>query len=223
MEETNKKSFLIILSLIFLLPLFFIPGGALDLSVAKTLLFVMATVIASLVFFFQIWRKGSVTLPKHKLLWAILLLPLIYFLSAILSTPSALSLLGYNLEVGTFGFILFGTSLLFLSMVVFSDTTRLLQALLAFIGSISLIALFVLIKIFFGAEALVLGNFLGNMGNPIGNWTDLAMVFSLLSILSALVLGMLPMKKSLRTATYFIFGLSLLLAVVINFSSAFAK
>jgi len=39
MSQTHKVSFLVVLALLFLLPIFFIPGGALNLEVAKSALF----------------------------------------------------------------------------------------------------------------------------------------------------------------------------------------
>src|SRR3989344_2630198 len=119
MSETHKKSFLIILALIFLLPIFFIPGGALDLYIAKSALLALGLVAAFLMFLFEIWRGGKLDIPWHPFILVVILLPLIYLLSALFSVPSALSLFGYNFEVGTFGFILLGSILLILIGMVF--------------------------------------------------------------------------------------------------------
>ncbi|MEK9171766.1 MAG: tetratricopeptide repeat protein [Patescibacteria group bacterium] len=221
MSQTHKISFFITLGLLFLLPLFFVPGGALNLAVAKSTLFSLGIIVAVLVFLFEVWREGKLNIPWHPFIFTVALLPLVYLLSAFLATPSSLSLLGYNFEVGTFGFMLFGSLILILTAAIFSDTTRPLQALVAFFISISVIALFVTIKVLFGGDILVWGNFFGNMGNPIGNWTDLAVSFGLLSVFAALALGMIPMKLSVRVLVYSIFALSTALLVIINFYTAF--
>src|SRR3989338_1268373 len=220
MLQNRKISFLITLSLLFLLPLFFIPGGALNLAVAKPTLFSLGIITADLVFLFAVRREGRLNFPWHPFIFTVALLPLVYLLSAFLATPSSLSLLGYSFEVGTFGFMLLGSLILMLAAMVFSDTTRSLQALTAFLISISIVALFVAIKVFFGGDLLVLGNFFGNMGNPIGNWTDLAVSFGLLSVFAALSLGMIPMKLSLRVLVYGVFVLGATLLVIINFYTA---
>ncbi|MDO8569792.1 MAG: tetratricopeptide repeat protein [bacterium] len=220
MPKAHKISFLITLALLFLLPIFFIPGGALNLEVAKSILFSFGIIIAVLVFLFEVWQEEKLDIPWHPFILTVVLLPLIYALSALLSTPSSLSLLGYNFEVGTFGFTLLGSIILILVAVIFSDTSRILQALVAFFVSISIVVLFVTIKIFFGGDVLVWGNFFGNMGNPIGNWTDLAVSFGLLSAFSALALGMIPMKLSARILVYVVFVFGVAMLVIINFSTA---
>ena len=220
MPQTHKISFFITLGLLFLLPIFFIPGGTLSLDVAKSALVVLGVIAIILAFLWEIWQDGKLSLPWHPFVFTIVLLPLVYLLSAFLATPSSLSLLGYSFEVGTFGFMLLGSLILMLAAMVFSDTTRSLQALTAFLISISIVALFVAIKVFFGGNLLVLGNFFGNMGNPIGNWTDLAISFGLLSVFAALSLGMIPMKLSLRVLVYGVFVLGATLLVIINFYTA---
>ncbi|MGB3922093.1 MAG: tetratricopeptide repeat protein [Minisyncoccia bacterium] len=222
MLQTNKSSLFVSLVFIFLLPIFFIPGTALGLGAAKSALLVVGTAVLTIVFLFSIWKSGRLSLPWHLILAFLIFLPTVYLVSALVSTPSSLSLLGYNFEIGTFGYILIGSLLVLLVSSIFSDTTRVLQALVAFFLSISVLALFVLIKVFSGGDVLVLGNFSGNMANPIGSWTDLAIVFGLLSAFSALAVGLLPMKLSARLMVYAAFLAGLFLMIVVNFTIAFA-
>ena len=221
MSQTHKVSFLVVLALLFLLPIFFIPGGALNLEVAKSALFSFGIIVAVLVLLFEIWQEGKLDIPWHPFIFTVALLPLIYVLSALLSTPSSLSLLGYNFEAGTFGFMLLGSVVLILASIIFSDTLRVLQALGVFFISILIITLFVIIKIFFGGDVMVWGNFLTKTSNPIGNWTDLAVSFGLLSTITTLAIGMIPMKFSFRVLAYVAFALGVVMLVIINFFTAF--
>lgn len=191
------------------------------MDAAKSALLVFSVIAVVLVFLLETWRKGELNMPWHLSILLALLLPVIYALSAFLSTPSLLSLFGYNFEVGTFGSTLFGSMLLILVATIFSGTSRILQALAAFLISISLVALFVAIKVFLGGDFLVWGNFVGNMGNPIGNWTDLAVSFGLLSSFAALAIGMIPMKFVVKTLVYGAFVLGVALLAILNFSTAF--
>lgn len=220
MLSNYPLSFRLSLVLIFLTPLFFIPGGSLYLDSTKSALFILGVVAFSLTYLFESYRQNSLFLPKHYFLAAAALLPVIYLLSALFATPSSLSVLGYNLEVGTFGFTLLGTLSLLLAAAVFNSTSRLLQALVALFSALTLLAFFVAVKILSGGEWLILGNFFGNMGNPLGTWTDLAVIFALLSLLCALALGMLPMKRLIKAFLYLVFFLSTALLLVINFSTA---
>ncbi len=219
MIQSHRKSFLITIAFISLLPIFFIPGGALSLDVSKSALLALGVVAAVLIYLLEVWREDKIDIPWHPFVLITLLLPLVYLLSALLSTPSALSLFGYNFEVGTFGYVLFGSVSLVLVGMIFTDISRTLQALTAFFISFTIVALFATLKILTGGSP-VWGVFFGNMGNTLGRWTDLAVTLGLLSVFSILVIGMIPMKKSLKMLSYGVFGLSTILLVVINFSTA---
>ncbi len=220
MSQTHKWSHISTLTLIFLTPLFFIPGGALALGSTKSALFCLGIVVTSLLYIYEAWKEGSIHLPKSYFVLAAVLLPVVYLLSALLSTPSSLSLLGYNLEGGTFAYLVLGSSALLLASLIFSNTTRSLQALVALFASFSILTLFMVVKILSKGSILVLGNFSGNMGNPLGSWTDLSMAFGLLAVFSALAIGMIPMKRGIKALLYGVFALSALLLIVLGFSTA---
>ena len=220
MPESYKISLLTTLGLIFFIPLFFIPGGAIPYASAKSLLFTIGLMILTLSFLYESYKQGSIALSKHYLLWAALLLPVIYLLSALLSTPSSLSLLGYSLEVGTFGFMVVGVSALIITSIIFATVKRSLQALAVLFASLTILALWTVVKVLSGGEWLILGNFTGNMGNPLGSWTDLGLAFALLSIFVILAIGMIPMKVSFKAFLYAMFVVSTVLLAVIGFSTA---
>lgn len=117
--------------------------------------------------------------------------------------------------------MLLGSTALLIFSAINVERTRALQALVALFSSLSLLALFVLVKILVGGDFLALGNFFGNMSNPLGIWTDLSVIFALLSLLSALILGMIPVKPLVKTLLYGVFLVSLGLLVVLGFSTAF--
>lgn len=221
MSQSYKVTFSIILALIFLAPLFFIPGNTLHLTTAKSALLSLGAVLLLFSYLYESWVRGELSFPKHGLLLTVLLLPVVYLLSAVLSTPSSLSLLGYSLEVGTFGYMLMGTVALLVASSMTVETERHLQALAAFFASLSLLGIFSAIKIIFGGDLLAFGNFAGNMGNPLGSWTDMAVAFGILASLSALAIGMIPMRTIVKTAVYGVFALSTALLVVMGFSTAF--
>ncbi len=222
MPNYYRKSFLTVLATLFLLPIFFIPGSVLDAANAKALILALGSLVAITLFLFAFYHKREVVLPKHHLIFVALLLPVAYLLSALLSTPSSLSLFGYNLEVGTFSFILLGVSLLILLAMIISNGTQVLELLLALFGAFSILAIFMVVKILSGGNLLVLGNFAGNMGNPLGSWTDLAVAFGLLSSLSVIAIGVLPMRGLFKALLYVAFALALILLVVIHFNPALA-
>ena len=222
MSQSYKFSLPLILGLIFLSPLFFIPGGALYLAHAKSFLFAIVLVVALVAYFVEIWKKGSVTFSKNFFFYVVLALPVVYLLSALSASPSSPSLLGYYFEIGTFGYLLLGGVAFYLSATLFTESARILQGLVAFFASISILSVFVAIKILTNGNAFVWGNFEGNMGNPLGNWTDLSLIFVLLAVFATLAIGMIPMKRKIQVALSCVFVLSVALLVITNFMPAIA-
>ena len=217
---SSRPAFLILIATIFLLPLFFIPMLLVP-SDAQALLAVFALAVSGIWFLLSLWRKGEFALPKHHLLTAVLLLPLIYLLSALLSTPSSLSLLGYNFEVGTFGSVALGAIFFLLIIAVVNDAKAGFQSIVAFSGALFLLSLFAVIKLVTHG-AFLSSFFAGRTGNPLGNWTDLAMALGLLALLATLTLGILPMKGLFRAFLYIVFALATVLLVVVHFTPALA-
>lgn len=222
MFQNHKLSITLATLYFFLIPLFFLPGGMLSLDMAKAALFSIGTVILALVLIYEFFRAGRLDAPRSYLLLSAILLPVVYFLSAILATPSSLSLFGYGFEAGTFGFMLIGSALLLLAALIFSEASKILQAIAAIFVSLSIIAVFAAVKIGTGGNTLVLGNFAGNMGNPLGGWTDLGIALSLLAVISAAAIGMLPMAGWVRAFVYIVLVLSVVLMGIIGFSTAAA-
>lgn len=221
MNSAYKLSFLSVLAVLFLLPIFFLPASILPLGTAKVAFLALGAIVALIALLMELLKKGQLELPSHWLMWAVIVLPVVYFVTALTGTDKARSLLGYNMEVGTFGYMLIASALLGVTAYVFSDTARVIRGLSAFFISFSLVALFAVAKILSGGSFPVWGTFGGNMANPVGAWTDYAVVFALLAVVSGLAISVLPVRKALRIFLYVVFGLSVLLATIINFQAAF--
>ncbi len=220
MNSQYKISFNSVLVLVLLLPLFFIPSILLPVGIAKSTLLALGTIVAFLAFAVDTLRSGNLSLPSHPILWGAILLPVVYFLSSIFSPSSSFSLFGYGFEVGTFGFMLFASVLFGITAIVMTDLTRIFKVYGALLISFSVLTLFAIIKILSGGNLLVMKTFGGNMGNPIGAWTDYAVAFGLLSILTLMALTMLELSKARRIYLSAIFVLSVVLLTIINFSTA---
>ncbi len=220
MNSHYKISRISILGLVLLLPLFFVPAFILPIGVAKSALLSLGTIIAFLAFIIDTLHSGKLNLPSHPILWSAILLPVVYFFSSIFGSSSALSLFGYSFEVGTFVFILLASVLFALTAIIIADLSKVFQVYGALVISLSILALFAIIKILSGGNYLVMNTFGGNMGNPIGAWTDYAVGFGLLSVLSLFALTMLELPKKARIFLDIVFIVSILLLAVINFSTA---
>ncbi len=219
-SSKEKLSYWGVVGLILLIPLFFVPSLSIPLSISKNILLYVGLVICSILFLIGIIKQGSISIPKTKLMWGAILLPLTYFISSLTSISKAVSLFGYNLEVGTFASIVALFGLMALTTLVINNRAKLIKSHAALYISFILVALFALVKIFTGGNILVLNNFSGNLGNPIGSWTDYSIYFGLFALLSTLVLQNLPLKKLMKFFLYGALLVSVFMLVVINFSLA---
>jgi cytochrome c-type biogenesis protein CcmH/NrfG len=187
----------------FLLPFFFIPTQSVALDMSKTFLLVVGVVISFSLYLVSVVKKGELSLPFTKVLWAALLIPAAFFVSGLLSGNPHLSLVGYNLEVGTAAFVALGFVLMFLASVLFNTRERIFYAYLGFIASFVIIAVIALVKFFFGSATLSLGGvFAGNVVSPVGSLTDLAVFFGASSIILLLALEELALTSRTRGLLY---------------------
>ena len=102
----------------------------------------------------------------------------------------------------------------------YTSTSKILKALGAFFLSSLLLVLFAIVKLLSGGDFPVWDAFAGNMGNPVGAWTDYSIIFAILSSFSLLALVMLPVKRGARILLGVVLVLSLTLVAVINFSTS---
>lgn len=216
----EKLSFWSLLALVVLLPLFFLPTPNLAIIVAKNSLLVIGVLLATIFFLIGILRDGKIVFPRTYMMWLVVLIPLAYLAASFSSISKLLSFFGYTLEVGTFASTLLLFVLMGLTALVLNTKNRIFKIYGGMFLALLIIGVFALIKLFSGGKLLVLSNFSGNLGNPIGNWTDYSIYFALFSVLSVAALEWLGIKRPLRFFLYASLLVSLFMLSVINFSIA---
>jgi tetratricopeptide (TPR) repeat protein len=100
----------------------------------------------------------------------------------------------------------------------FNNKDRVFYAYLALIASFAIVALYQIIRLFFGPDFLSFGIFTTATSNLVGKWYDLGIVFGLIALFSIIAGEFLHLSKMLKIFTYVVFGLSLCLMAVVNFS-----
>lgn len=220
MNTSHKISFVSTLIFLFLLPLFVLPGSFFPLAISKTVLLTIGSSILVLTFLLESMKKGSIQLPATYMMWAGVLLPLVYLISAVTSSYGSFGIFGYNLEIGTAASILLVSVFFVIVSLVFNQNNRIMEAYGLTVASLSLVLVFGLIKILSMGKVIKTGILGGTMGNTIGSWTDYAMVSGLIVVMVTFALQMLSLKKTLRLILYGIFTASLFMLAVINFSAA---
>ncbi len=216
----EKLSFWSLLALIVLLPLFFLPSVNLSILVAKNSLLTMGVLLTTLFFLIGVLRDGKITIPRTYMMWLVILIPLAYLAASFTSISRQLSFFGYTLEVGTFASAVLLFALLALTSLILNTKNRIYKVYGGMFLGFLIIGIFALIKLFSGGNLLVLKNFSGSLGNPIGNWTDYSIYFALFSVLSVSALEWLQIKRPFRFFLYISLLVSVFMLAVINFSIA---
>jgi len=216
----HKTSYLSLLALIFILPLFFIPSAIVPLSLAKPIILYIGAFVGFVALLASVLKYGQLKLPRHKLMWAVVALPAVYALSAVVSGSSTLGLYGYNFEIGTFVSVLLASVVLLLSATTPDGISKILKIESAVFLSLGLAMIFSIIKVLSSGTLLVWGVFGNAISTPIGSWADLGISMALIAVLSLLALEMLEMTKRIRGLVYVVFVVSIALLAVINYSTA---
>lgn len=225
-RETNENGLfvdklgrVIIITLGFLLPLFFIPSVAVPLESAKVILLTFGIGLAFLLFIISVIKRGYLELPKHKMLLGVLVIPIVFLLASFSGLSPQISLFGYGLEAGTFGSVLLGFLLLLLVPIFLRSKEQITKSFIGFLIGFILLGLFSAVKFIFGANVLVFKVFSGASSNSLGAWTDLAVFFGLGAVLILMAIEMLSLKKLQKVILYLALILCLFILAVLNFSS----
>jgi len=213
----SKISYWILGFLAFLLPFFFVPSSLMPLQVGKAVLLVLAVIASSIFFIISIIRDGKISLPKNLFFLSVLLLPVVFLLSALVNGGGVLSFVGYSLDVGTVAFVFLTSVLLFLVSESFTTKERVFYAYIGFLGAFIVVALFQIIRLFFGPGALSFGIFDSAASNLIGSWNDLGIFFGATAIIAVITLEMVELKKAFKVVAYLALVLSILFLAVVNF------
>src|SRR3989344_7570074 len=196
MMEENKKisnllsiSFWILFVTTILLPIFFVPGGILSLSFSKSLL-IYSSVSLSLIFLFlHVVKSGKIALPNTSVSLGALLVLVSFLLSTVVSDNFVRSEIGYGFEIGTFSFVFLLFSVLFLAAVLFQKGKRIDKASLILIIPFIILAIYHLLKFFFGWDLISFGGiFAEKISTPLGGFNELGILAGAVVLISVITL-----------------------------------
>ena len=216
----EKLSFGILLVFTLLVPIFFIPASFLSTQFGTSLLFAFAVIISLLAFIVTKFQQGSVEIPRSGFQFVTLigLIPLVYTLSSFVDGISRMKILGYTFDVSTVGFMVLSFVFMFLVMLLFRNKERMFYSYMAVVIASIISALFVIIRLIFGANVLSFGIFTTITATVLGSWSSLGIFFGIAAILSAITLEMLSLHKMVKTLVALALLLSLFFVAIVNFS-----
>lgn len=207
----------VIVSMLFLLPVFFVPQLAASLGFDKVMVVLTLGLVVVVLSALAILRQEKLTtvLPLPLLLF--LLFVVSAFLSAFLSGDIQDSLRGSVLEVQTAGFF----AVMFLAMVVplFLQRSKImtLSAMLAFGIAGSLVILYNIVRLISGPDFLQLSSFGALTVSPIGGFNDLAILAALIVMVGLVTLLQLPLKKLMQVSVVGLILLATVVLMAVNF------
>ena len=210
---------LLLLTLAFLLPVFFMPAISFPFQFSKALLLSVIVIAAFAIWIVARLKDGEFVIPNSPILFSLGVVVALSALSGLLSGSVGSSILGGGFEVGTTVSILIASVLAFLVPILFRGKEQIFASYLAFLGSFFLIALFHLLRLAFGPDFLSVGIFTDTISNTIGKWNDLGVFFGAAAILSLVTIESLSLNRLFRSLIYLSLGISILFLAIINFST----
>lgn len=224
-EEVSPKQSVIskvvmgcMLLLGLLLPLFFLPSNLFPLQFGKGLIVFSVVTIGVLGTALLALKEGVVRIYKSSILWSLLLLPLVYLISAVVNGTPTLSLTGQGYEFGTVLSVVVMYLLALLAALYLTTGRRVWLFYTLLFGSATILSVFLLLRFFLGTSFLSLGGLFGVIAaNPVGKWYDLSIFFALTAVLIMSAIQFLSLSRLVKIALIVLFALSLFFLAVINF------
>lgn len=200
-----------------LLPVFFTPGLWASLGFDKVLLSVVLGVVALIAVSLLTLRRGQMqtVIPVALVLFYAVVLSA--FVSALLSGDTQDSIRGSVFETQTVGFLLVMGLVMSITLVFQGSKIMTIRALAAFAVLSTVLMIYNVLRIIFGAAFLPLGSFGVNTVSPIGGFNDLAIYAGLLVILGLITLLLLPLRGIIQYLISFMIVLGLSVLAVVNF------
>ena len=157
----DKVSYVLLLTITALAPIFFVPVSFISTQYGTSLLFAFGAVIAFLLFLVSGLLKSYLELPNPSkyILGFMSVVPVVYLLAGISNGFSRMTFLGYTFDINTVGFILLAFIYMFLVSIVFRTKERVFNAYFAFVVSSIIFSLWILMRIIWGAKILSFGVF----------------------------------------------------------------
>lgn len=214
---STKISYWILGFTIFLLPFFLIPSELVSFQFSKGILLFLGIVISLAVFIFSLIRDARIVLPKNLISLSVLMILLTFILSGLINGAGILGFLGFSFEMGTVSFIFFMTILFFLVSSLFRSKEKIFYSYLGFLASFVVVALFQIVRLLFGTDALSFGVLASNVSNLVGSWNDLGIFFGSVAILALSGLEMLELRRVSKLLAYGALIISLVFLIIVNF------
>ncbi|MBU1557549.1 tetratricopeptide repeat protein [Patescibacteria group bacterium] len=221
-SKTPKKdttSFVILLGLVLLLPIFFVPFPSFSFLFSKGIFLSLSVIILALLWIVSRLKDGTFTSSREPLLIVGISIPFVYLLSSLFSGSVMTSLVGQGFEVGTFVSISLLFLLMFLTTSILKTKERVYYTFFLFFISFFIISALQLLRLFVGPEFMSFGVLNDLTSNFIGKWNELSIFYGLTALLSLVTIEFIDHSKLIKTLSFIILTLSLFFIALVNFTT----
>src|SRR3989338_6907962 len=104
----DRRSFLSLLLIVSLLPIFCLPFTSIPIEISKGLILVLGLAACAVLWAIGSFVEGKILIPKSYLLFSGFVIVVISLLSTLLSANPNISLFGVMLDTGSFWFVFAG-------------------------------------------------------------------------------------------------------------------
>lgn len=203
------------------LPLLFIPFSSISPGVAKGYFFIVAVILSVIGFVAESIITGKIYIPKNIISKSLIFVLAAFLVSGLFSNNVHSSLWGLNFETGTFGNMLALVVVYYLSCFHFESQKNIDKLVKYFTISFLASVLVIILSIFFGRMSWFAGIFRSISSQTlVGNWNDLVIVSSIVSVLSVIRLEISNLSKKAKIFNWVTIFLSLVVMALVNFKTA---
>lgn len=209
----------ILIGTFVLLPLFIVPAVYAPFGFSKVLLVVVGVFVAIIFYSLSALRSGSAQIRKAFIFTIPWLVAGSVGLSAMFSGDVRDSLIGSGFSVHTALFVALVALIISIIPILGQKKTSLMNLYIGLAAAALVLGVYHLLRLFFGAEFLSLGLFVGSTSTPLGGWNDLAIFFGLSLLLALVTIEQLPLTNVGRWVFITVSVIALIILSVVNFSA----
>lgn len=201
----------------FITPLIFSISPSVSFPLAKMIPFLAVVFFGIFLLILSSFHEGKFTVPKHAFFIAALLVPFSYILSSLFSVDKSASLIGTGAGLATASTITALFLFMYLVSLFVRSKNKIFISYFVFILAYLLIALFHILRLFFGVDFLSFDIFTAMISNVVGRWTDIGLFSGIAILISLTSIEFLRLEKPFKILAYVVLGVSLFMLAVTNF------
>jgi len=208
----------IILFLLGIMPIFFLPLTVSGFQPSKMYLFYVLSLLALILWIVDRLKAEAIKIPQNLMTLSVVLIPVVYLVSAFFSPNVPLSLYGRDFAIDSGVAIVFMFGFLLLVSSIFQSAKKSFNAYSVLVISFIVVAILHISRFLFINSWPTLNFFVSATSNTVGKLNDLAVFSGVIVILSMITLEALKLRGKAKIVTYSSYFLGLLVVLMINFS-----